>query len=191
MNKYQLPPYARKNLLILLLTLALPSISNAEIYDFKVVYAEVPGTKEIRAGNHDAAIEILESRAKDANNYYVADELSTLCALFVVNGKLSAAHKTCHVAVETDQSHAAYNNRGVLRAHLGDVAGAMEDFERARVLPDNRQRYVEELMKGDARLIASNNYAVATEYIERRGRPDPVQALISHVGGANVEGLSN
>ncbi len=191
MKKYQLPPSAQKKLLILLLTLALPSISNAEIYDFKVVYAEVPGTEEIRAGNHDAAIKILESRAKDANNYYVADELSTLCALYVVNGKLAAAHKTCHVAVETDQSHAAYNNRGVLRAHLGDVAGAMEDFERARVLPDNRQRYVEELMKGDARLIASNNYAVATVYIERRGRPDPAQALISRVGGANVEGLSN
>ena len=55
MNKYQLPPYARKNLLILLLTLVLPSISNAEIYDFEVVYADVPGTKEIRAGNHEAA----------------------------------------------------------------------------------------------------------------------------------------
>ena len=191
MNKCKPPLCNRKNLLIVLLTLVLPSISNAELYDFKVVYAEVSGTKEIRAGNHDAAIEILESRTKDANHYYVADELSTLCALYVVNGKLAAAHKTCHVAVETDQSHAAYNNRGVLRAHLGDVAGAIEDFERARVLPDNRQRYVEELMKGDARLIASSNYVVATEYIERNGRPDPVQALIGRVGGANVEGLSN
>ena len=59
MNKCQSPQCNRKNLLILLLTLALPSISNAEIYDFKVVYAEVPGTEEIRAGNHDAAIKIL------------------------------------------------------------------------------------------------------------------------------------
>ncbi len=142
MNKCQPPLCNRKNLLILLLTLVLPSISNAELYDFKVVYAEVPGTEEIRAGNHDAAIKILESRAKDANNYYVADELSTLCALYVVIGKLAAARNTCHVAVETDQSHAAYNNRGVLRAHLGDVAGAMEDFERARVLPENQQGYI-------------------------------------------------
>ncbi len=189
MNKCQPPLCNRKNLLILLLTLVLPSISNAELYDFKVVYAEVPGTKEIRAGNHDAAIEILESRTKDANNYYVADELSTLCALYVVNGKLAAASNTCHVAVETDQSHAAYNNRGVLRAHLGDVAGAMEDFERARVLPDNRQRYVLELIKGDARLIASSNYAEATKYIERRG--DLMQTKASPAPGVNVEDLSN
>lgn len=189
MNKYQSPPYSRKNLLILLLTLALPSISNAEIYDFKVVYAEVPGTEEIRAGNHDAAIKILESRAKDTDDHYVAGELATLCALYVVNGKLAAARETCHVAIETDQSDAAYNNRGVLRAHLGDVAGAIEDFERARVLPDNQQRYVEEVMKGDARLIASSNYAVATEYIESRGHL--MQTMASPVTGASVEDLNN
>ncbi len=66
---------------------------------------------------------------------------------------------------------------------------AMEDFERARVLPDNRQRYVEELMKGDARLIASSNYAVATEYIERRGHL--MQTMASPVTGASVEDLNN
>ena len=56
----------------MLATLALPAISNAETYNLKVVYAEVPGTAEIRAGNYDAAIEILESRAQDADNHYVA-----------------------------------------------------------------------------------------------------------------------
>ncbi len=188
MNSYRSSVNNRNVYMFLLATLALPTLSNAEIYDFKVVYAEVPGTEEIRAGNHDAAIEILESRAEDASNYYFANELATLCALYVVNGKLAAAHETCHVAVETDQSDAAYNNRGVLRAHLGDVAGAMEDFERARVLPDNQQRYVEELMKGDARLIASSNYAVATEYIERRGHL--MQAMASPVPGQALRTLT-
>ena len=181
--------YNRNAYLILLATLAWPTMSNAETYNFKVVYANVPGTEEIRTGNHEAAIEILESRAQDADNHYVADELATLCALYIVKGKLAVARKTCHVAVETDQSHAAYNNRGVLRAHLGDVAGAMGDFERARVLPDNQKRYIEELIGGDARLIASSNYAVATDYTERRSHLG--QSLVSRVRGASVEDLNN
>ena len=110
-----------------------------------MVNAEVPGTKDILAGNHDLAIEILESRAKDADNHYVADELAKLCALYFVKDKLAAAHKTCHAAVETARRDAAYNNRGVLRAQRGNVAGTMEDFARSRVLPENEPRYVEDL----------------------------------------------
>jgi hypothetical protein len=44
-------------------------------------------------------------------------------------------------------------------------------------------------MRGDARLIATGNYAVAVKYAERRGRPDPVQAFIGSVAGASVEDL--
>ncbi len=189
MNNYQPSLINRNVCLIFLATLALPAISNAETYDFKVVYAEVPGAEEIHAGNHDAAIKILESRVKDPDNHYVADELATLCGLYIVKGKLSAASVTCHHAVETDGSDAAYNNRGVFRAHLGDAAGAMKDFERARVLPDNRQRYVEELMRGDARLIASNNYVVVTEYKTRRNLRRPT--LAGRVRGASIEDLGN
>ncbi len=176
--------------LILLTAFALPTMSNAESYDFKVVFAaEVPGSTEIGVQNYDAAIEILESRAKDSNRPYIADELATLCALYIVKRRLATARKTCHNAVETDQSHFAYNYRGVLRAYLADAAGAVRDFERARVLPSDRQRYIKELMRGNARLIATGNYAVAIKYAERRGRPDPVQAFISRVGGASVEDL--
>jgi tetratricopeptide (TPR) repeat protein len=176
--------------LILLTAFALPTTSNAESYEFKVVFAaEVPGSTEIDVGNYDAAIEILESRAKDSTQLYITDELATLCALYVVKRRLEAAHRACHNAVETDQSHLAYNNRGVLRAHLGDAAGAVRDFERARVLPTDRQRYIKELMRGDARLIASGNYAVAVKYVQKHGRPDPVQAFLGRVGGANVEEL--
>ena len=190
MNSCKSSLYKRSVYLILLATLALPARSNAETYKFKVVYAEVPGTAEIRAGNYDAAIEILESRAQDADNHYVADELATLCALYIMKGKLSAASVTCHDAVETDRSNAAYNNRGVFRAHLGDAAGAMEDFARARILPDNQQRYIEELMRGDARLIASSNYAVAKKYtVSMRGNIG--QPWASRVRGASIEDLGN
>lgn len=189
MNRYISFLYNRGIYLTLLATLALPTMSNAETYNFKVVYAEVPGIEEISHGHLDAAIEILESRAKDADNHYVADELATLCALYIVKGRLAAAHRTCDVAVENDQSAAAYNNRGVLRAHLKNAAGAMEDFARVRVLPAYRQRYFEELTRLEARLLASSNYDVAERYAARRA--DVGQSLVSAVHGASVEDLGN
>ena len=189
MNSSRSSVYNRNVYMFLLATLALPTLSNAETYYFKVVYAPVPGIEEIGAGNHDAAIEILESRAKDANSHYITNELATLCALYIVKGKLAAARKTCHAAIESDESDAAYNNRGVVRARLQDAAGAIQDFERARVLPENQQRYIEELRRGDARLIASRNYEVATEVSEKRGNPG--QTLESRVRGASIEDLDN
>jgi hypothetical protein len=65
----------------------------------------------------------------------------------------------------------------------------MEDFARVRILADNRQRYIEELMRGDARLVASGNYAVATKYSATHVRP--MQALVRRVRGASVEDLGN
>jgi tetratricopeptide (TPR) repeat protein len=191
MNSFKSSLYNSTFYLILLTTLTLPTISNAETYAFKVVFANVPGSTEIRVENYDAAIEILESRAKDSTKPYIADELATLCALYVVKRRLAAARRTCHEAVETDQSHVAYNNRGVFRAHLGDTAGAVRDFERARVLPADRRRYIQELMRGDARLIASGNYTEAIEFAESRSLPDSVQAFIGRVGGASIEEFDN
>ena len=169
--------------------LAMPAMSNAQTYDFKVVYAEVPGINEIADGNHAAATEILEERAKTDDKYYLADELSTLCALYIVQRKLQKAQKTCDDAVETDRSYTAYNNRGVLRVHLGDPTGAIQDFELARVQPQNQKRYVEELMKRDARLIATSNYAVAKKMATKRQQP--WQSLASSIQGASVEDIGN
>lgn len=190
MNSYLSSLYKRNLHLILLTTIALPAISNAESFNFRVVYAEVPGVNEVLAGDHAAAIEILESRVNDSGTYYLTDELATLCALYVVSGKFAVAHKTCNKAVEIDQSYTAYNNRGVLRAHLGNAVGALEDFEQARILPNNQKRYIEELMQRDPRLIATNNYAVARKLSAKR-RFDPSQALANSVRGASVEDLGN
>ena len=190
MNSYTLSLCKQNIYLTLLATLVQPTISNAETYDFKVVYVEVPGINEILAGDHDAAIKILESRAKDSSNYYLVDEMSTLCGLYVLKGRFAIARETCNIAVETDRSHTAYNNRGVLRVHLGDTAGAMEDFGHAKVSPENHQRYIKEIMMGDARLIATSNYAVAVKFAARY-RPDPAQSLVNSIRGANVEDLGN
>ena len=176
--------------LILLATFALPAISNAGNYKFELIYAEVPGSSEILAGNLDAAIETLENRAPATDKNYVADELATLCALYIVKGQLSAASVTCNDAVETDRSNAAYNNRGVFRTQLGDTSGAMEDFALARNLPDNQRRYVEELMSGDAKHIASSNYVVAKKY-EINMRDDSRPTMVSNALGARIEDLGN
>ncbi len=175
--------------LILLVTLALSTVSMAETYEFKVLYADVPGVEKALAGNLDAAIEILESKAANIDNHYVADEQATLCALYVAKGKLDAARKTCYAAVDIGQSNLAYNNRGVLRARLGDAAGALKDFDRARVLPDDQRRFIEELKRGNARIMASTNFAVATEYIEKRSTIKPTMA--GNISGAHVEDLDN
>ena len=177
--------------LLLITTITLPAMSNAESYNFKVSFADVPGLEEIRTGNYGAAIDILEKRADDANNQYVHNELATLYALYIVQGNLVAARRTCHDAVETDESDASYNNRGVFRAQVGDAAGAALDFERARVLPDDQQRYIEELMKHDARMIASGNYAEVLRLAARRVQPESMRALASSVRGASVEDLGN
>lgn len=189
MNRYISSLYNHGIYLTLLATLALPSMSNAEVYEYKVVFAEVAGIEEISDGNLDAAIEILESRLKDTNSHHVADELATLCALYIMKRKLAAAHRTCDVAVENDQSYAAYNNRGVLRATLKNAAGAMEDFARIRVLPAYRQHYLEEFTRLEARLLASSNYDVAERYAARHA--DVGQSLGSAVHGASVEDLGN
>ncbi len=177
--------------LLLITTITLPAMSNAESYNFKVAFADVPGSEEIRIGNYGAAIEILEKRADDATNQYLHNELATLCALYVVKGNLVAARRTCHNAVETDQSDAAYNNRGVFRAHVGDAAGAALDFEHSRILPDDQQRYIENIMKGDERMIASGNYAEVLRFAARHVQPESMQALVNSVRGASVEDLGN
>lgn len=170
--------------------LLMSGTSNAQTNDFKVVYANVPGIQEIRDRNYRAAIKILESRAADVDTHYVADERATLCALYIVTRRLSAASVTCHKAVEVDGSDAAYNNRGVFRAHLGNAAGALEDFRRARVRPGKLQSYITERMQRDARFVASSNYAVATTSNDRR-HISFGQSLASRVRGASVEDITN
>ncbi len=107
-----------------------------------------------------------------------------------MKGQLSAASVTCNDAVETDRSNAAYNNRGVFRTQLGDTSGAMEDFAQARNLPVSQPRYIEELMSGDAKLIATSNYAAAARY-EVSMRDDRGQTMVSHTLGASIEDLGN
>lgn len=173
--------------LLPLAALALSGLSPAETFEFKVVYAEVPGIEKILAGDFDSAIARLEKRAGNSGARYVPDELSTLCALYVVTGRLDDGQDTCQAAVEVDRSDAAFNNRGVYRAHSGDTEGALEDFRRVRVAPENEILYIEELKRRNARLMASRNFDVAIRYIERRKNRQKRKARITST--ARVEDL--
>ncbi len=144
-----------RDCLILLVPLALSTVSLAETYQFQLIlFDDGPGSDEYGAGELDAAIEILESRIKMADNHYVGKELTTLCGFYVLKGNLDAARKTCSAAIEIDPSGFAYNNRAVLRVQLGDTVGALEDFDRVRVLPDDQPRYIEQLTKHDGTIAA-------------------------------------
>jgi hypothetical protein len=190
MNSCKSSFFNRHSHFVLLAFLVLTATSRAETYEFRVVFANVPGIEEIEAGNYDAAIKLLESRARASDRQYITDELATLCALYIVKGRFSAASVTCHDAVETDGSDTAYNNRGVLRAHIGYTVGALEDFKRARVLPSNLQHYIAERMKSDARLIASGNYEVARRFTARKSQT-MAHSLADRVQGASIEDITN
>jgi tetratricopeptide (TPR) repeat protein len=175
--------------LILLIILALPTVSIAEPYGLQLAVVEVPGTEGYAAGNLDAAIELLEGRESIADDHYAGLEMATLCALYILKVNLDAARETCSAAVKIDQSGYAYINRGVLRAQLGDTVGALEDFDRVRVLPDDQPRYIEQSKENNARFIASRNFAVTSEIMERRRANEPTMSGV--VNGANIEEINH
>ncbi len=77
--------------LILLIILALPTVSIAEPYGLQLAVVEVPGTEGYAAGNLDAAIELLEGRESIADDHYAGLEMATLCALYILKVNLDAA----------------------------------------------------------------------------------------------------
>ncbi len=171
----------------LLVVSASPATGKAEQYTFQVIFTSDLASDEIDAGDYDAAIKILEGKARDADSKYVDDELATLCGLYVLTKQLVVAHNTCDTAVASDRSYAAYNNRGVLRVHLKNVKGALDDFTHVRVPPEKRQLYIQELIRLDARLVANANYAECVRYAENRTDRDPNEALSERTKGAEVE----
>ncbi len=175
--------------LALLLSMVLFSMSvySVERYTFQVILTSDLVSDEIDATDYDAAIKILEGRARDTDSEYVDDELATLCGLYVLTKQLVVAHNTCNAAVDSNRSYAAYNNRGVLRAHRKDLKRALDDFARARLSPDEKQYYINELIKSDVRLSPDTNYAECLRYAEDRKARDPNEALSERTKGAKVE----
>ena len=96
---------------------------------FRVVFENLPGTEEIEAGNLQAGIKALEDQLVQTELESSGDILATLCAAYIVNASMGKANSACNKAVKLNPTETAYNNRGVFRAHTGDLSGAREDFD--------------------------------------------------------------
>lgn len=178
----------RKSSLVvsLLLTVALAAAVQAEALAFQIALADVPGTPHLAAGRLDEGIRLLEDRLADPEVELQQDERATLCAAYIVAGALHKAARTCQEAVEVDNSVAAYNNRGVYRAHAGDISGALDDFDRIRESATGKNDFVAEATAGNARRMAAVNFALAEQLQQLTRR----QVLGLERGRRGVRGAS-
>lgn len=104
--------------------------------ELKTADREIPGTREIEAGNYAAGIAKLE-RALNRPNHSVgrAPALINLCVAFVATQQLERAARYCDAAVANGISlELAYNNRAVLKLVRGDLQAAVADLEKAALL---------------------------------------------------------
>lgn len=162
--------------------LALPATGFANEYSFKVSYEDIPGVEELEAGDINHGIRILEAQADDRSSPNYGFALATLCGAYVIAADLAEAEQVCDKAVAEGPADTAFNNRGVLRIHMGDLPGAREDFDRAR--PPAVEEYIETLYEVDPKLIASDNFETLVRYQDRK----IARARAIHkIGGAAIE----
>lgn len=173
----------------LLALTAVPASGATDRLNFQIAFGDVPGLEEIEAGHYDAAIDILTSRRADDTRPLLDDELSTLCAAYIMARRFREATPVCDDAVAVHDSDAAYNNRGVVRAYTGDVDGALRDFSRVRVRPEQVPAYVERIKRMNPRLMASNNFEVVEVVKKARSGERDDDELSLAVPGADVEEL--
>ena len=168
-------------LLVILLMPAMATGTEGAPYSFNMTFSVVGVDAELDAKDYEAAIVILESRALDPKGVYILGEYSTLCALYVMTKRLQAAANACEIAVTSEGSDSAYNNRGVYRAHLKDFQGALDDFHVAQNL----------IIAEQMRPITANRKE-AERYFEnhRAANPnthDPLAAVADRLPSADVE----
>jgi len=147
-------------------TLLLGTASFAETFHFRVAFESVPGLEEIEAGNLQLGIKVLEDQLARSEPESSGDILTTLCAAYIVNRSLDKAARACDKAVAISPTETAYNNRGVFRAHTGDLSGARADFERVR--PRQLEAYMEELRMKNVPLMAADNFDLVDELLSKR-----------------------
>lgn len=142
----------------------------ADDYDLRVVYADVPGTSKLEAGQIEAGVELLEARLNDLSDRpareQASDIMATLCAAYIISRSLDRAERPCNQAVERAPSFTALNNRAIYRAFTGDIAGARDDLDRAR--PARLEAYINELAERDPRVVAAYNFGLIEQLLANR-----------------------
>jgi len=177
-------PYSSLAILILL---AIPGINRAEPLEFKVAMENLPGVDEVQAGQVDLGISMLVAQQGAPGSVTWQRTIATLCGVYVLASHYKKAADACEAAVANDPGETAYNNRGVLRVHSGDLDGAFEDFEQAR--PNDVGEYLQLIRASDPKLIAASNTR-ALEYL--RVRLDSKRAREpQRLSSADIENVLN
>lgn len=167
-------------------TLAGPVTAGITLIEMQVAFEDIPGGRQLDAGDLERGISITEAELKSSNPEYRSELLANLCGAYVLTREIKEARHACDAAVESGAKPSAFNNRGVLRVLVGDLEGARRDF--ARIRPDDVEAYIDELKRTDPRFMASENLSLLDE-VEKRvaiARGDAPLAL-----DIPVEGLSS
>ncbi len=142
----------------------------AERVSLHVAFGNVPGLEELENGRINAAIDLLEAR-RSGHTLPLRNERSTLCAAYILASRYDNALPVCEEAVQNDDEDIAYNNRGVLRAHLGDYAGALRDFEVIRLSAEEQRAFLEAIRRSHPRTMATANHDVLQKIQAQTARP--------------------
>jgi hypothetical protein len=112
-------------------------VATGESWELRPAEGGVPGSAEIEAGRVDDAIQILTSKLDAGVTSIDLTILDNLCVSHALKLEYDVAMRYCNAAMGNSSGRArALNNRGVLRAVMGDRRGAMLDFRRASCLRD-------------------------------------------------------
>lgn len=108
---------------------AAPSMSRADAWELRTVDEEVPGTREIEAGNPEKAIRISKARLSATHPALRVAVLTNLCIGHILIRDFDQAEQYCdQAAAWSFERTVTHNNRGVLKALQGDYAAASQDF---------------------------------------------------------------
>lgn len=117
---------------VVLVVLLASAVGRAESWELSPAVGNVPGRAEIEAGRIDDAIRILTTELESGVAAFDVALLDNLCVVYAMKLEYDKAMRYCNEAMwYASASATALNNRGVLRAVMGDLHGAVQDFRRA------------------------------------------------------------
>lgn len=159
-------------------------VSHADdVFTFRVAFADVAAAPDLASGHIARGIDMLHEQLESGDDEGTV--LAALCGAYVLNHDLVRAKPICSKAVHRFPGKAAFNNRGVLRAMLGDIEGARHDFHKAR--PRNLDLHLEQLHNTDVGLVANGNYERVLQIAGSRSGRDIRSASLARTAGADVE----
>lgn len=150
--------------------------AQAESWELEPAGPDVPGSVEIEAGRVDDAIRLLVRRIETGAGRREPALFENLCIAYAVKLEYQQALRYCNQAVSHPlAAPSALNNRGVVRAVMGDRRGAQRDFERAACTRRCRRGWdcVQHSVSAAARhnLQRIRGRSVSTQVAEARFRP--------------------